>query len=254
MASVSAPDGTEIAYKQAGNGPPIVLVHGGGTGRSLWNHLRPQLVADGTVIAPDRRGHGDSGDADQYSLDREVADVRAVVDAVEGDPVLFGHSFGGLCSLEAARDVPIERLILYEPALLVGDHRRNDDLAGEMTALIEAGKRRQAIELYFREAVGADDADQPPIDSALLDHAEIIIRQNRAVENYRLDDDLDVSVPTLLLMSEHGPEHLRDGVRTLHDTLSDSRLVELEGMGHAGISSAPERVAREIRSFVSRSY
>ncbi|RRJ28912.1 alpha/beta fold hydrolase [Halocatena pleomorpha] len=251
MQTVTSTDGAEIAYREVGDGPPLVLVHGGGLGESLWTHLRPQLVTDTTVVAPYRRGHGQSGDAAAYSLDRESDDISAVVEKIDGPPTVFGHSFGGLCALEAARTTPVERLILYEPALLVGNHRNDATLAAEMESLIETGERRQAMALYLRKATGLEHIDHL-LTPEMLDHAEIAVRQNRAIERYRLDETLDLSVPTLLLVSEDGPEHLRDGVRTLHERLPNSQLVELEGMGHQGIVSEPERVAATITAFVGR--
>jgi len=81
-----------------------------------------------------------SADGDGYALDREVADVRAVVEHVDGvvagaaedatgpsdhgDVGLVGHSFGALPAFEAARrsDV-VSRLVLYEPPALLDRHR-----------------------------------------------------------------------------------------------------------------------------------
>ncbi|UPM42372.1 alpha/beta fold hydrolase [Halocatena salina] len=251
MQTVTSVDGTEITYREAGTGPPLVLVHGGGLGESLWTHLRPQLVTDTTVVAPYRRGHGPSGDTAAYSLGRESDDISAVVETIDGAATLFGHSFGGLCALEAARTTPVERLVLYEPALLVGNHRDDATLAAEMETLLEAGERRRAMALYLRKATGLERVDHL-LTPEMLDHAEIAVRQNRAIERYRLDDTLDLSVPTLLLLSEDGPAHLRDGVRTLHERLPNSRLVELEGMGHQGIVTDPERVAATITAFVEK--
>lgn len=250
MPSVTTADGTSIFYEQAGNGPPLVLVHGGGVTRHIWNGIRPLLADDFTLVAPDRRGRGDSGDAEDYSFEQEVVDVRTVTDAVDGNPILFGHSFGALLALEAAQDASLERLILYEPALVTGEHRSDDSLADRMAELLEDGERSRAVKTYFREAAGAENVEHWPIWPDCVELAETMVRENRAVHNYRLDDDLDVSVPTLLLMGEVGPEHLRDGTKALHDTLADSRLVELDDVGHGGILTAPGQVASEIRAFV----
>jgi pimeloyl-ACP methyl ester carboxylesterase len=252
MNTVISADGTEIAYEQVGDGRPLVLIHGGGVTRRIWNGTRPHLADDATLLIPDRRGRGDSGDADEYSLEREVADIRAVLDAIDSEPILFGHSFGALLALEAAQESSVKRLILYEPAILTGEHRDGANLASEMDELLDAGDRRQAVKLYFEEAAGAENVEQWPIWPDCVSLAETIVRENHAVERYRLDDP-DVAAPTLSMMSENGPKHLRDGVRALHDTLSDSRLVELDGVGHGGVSSAPEQVAGEIRPFVRNS-
>jgi pimeloyl-ACP methyl ester carboxylesterase len=250
MQTVTSIDGTEIAYERHGNddGPPLVLVHGGSGSRHSWDALVPHLADEFAVVVPDRRGRGDSGDADDYGLDREVADVRAVLEDVRGTPTLFGHSFGGLCALEAAREATVERVVLYEPAILVGEHRRGADLAARMQELVDAGDREAAVELFFREATGTADVEQLPVAQAAA-VVETVIRENRAIERYSLPDD-PLSVPTLLLTGEHGPAHLRDGVRALSETIGDSRLVELDGVGHLAVLSAPALVARELRTFV----
>ena len=81
-----------------------------------------ELKTDFTTYAMDRRGFGASGDGPWYSLDREFADVAAVVDEVAartGEPVgLWGHSFGASCAMGAAALTDnVRHLVLYEPSL-----------------------------------------------------------------------------------------------------------------------------------------
>jgi pimeloyl-ACP methyl ester carboxylesterase len=75
--SVTSKDGTEIAYWTSGKGPPLVLVHGTPADHTRWRPLLPYLESHNTVHAMDRRGRGSSGDAEQYTLEREYEDVQA---------------------------------------------------------------------------------------------------------------------------------------------------------------------------------
>lgn len=250
MESVTSADGTEIAFERRGEGKPLLLVHGGTGTRHSWEGVSPHLEESFEVLALDRRGRGESGDAEQYSLSREVEDVRAVVDSLDEDPVLFGHSFGGLVALETARGTDLDRLVLYEPAILTDDHRDEDDLADRMAALVEEGERREAVKLFFREAGGVDTPEALPVDRAAT-LVETVVRENRAVEGYRLPDELDVAAPTLMVTGEFGPEHLRDATRAVHDALPGSRLLELPGVGHVATETAPERLADEVRQFAA---
>ena len=84
--SIASPDGTSIGFSRSGAGRPLVLVHGTSAGRSRWEPVLPSLERRFTVYAMDRRGRGSSGDAQEYSLEREIEDVESVVRAV-GEPL-----------------------------------------------------------------------------------------------------------------------------------------------------------------------
>ncbi|ACV11099.1 alpha/beta hydrolase fold protein [Halorhabdus utahensis DSM 12940] len=251
MQTVTSADGTRIAYDRHGEGSPLILLHGTSADRHSFRPLIPRLADEHTLIVPDRRGRGDSEDGSAYSLDREVEDLRALVGAVDGTPSVFGHSFGGLVTLAAAPDLAIERLVLYEPAVLVGDHQ-NTDLADRLEERFDAGDRRDVLRLFIEEAGGVPDATALPWwpEDAPFDRAETIVRESRAVEDYRLPVDPSIDGPALLLTGERGPEPLRDAIVTVEDRLPDAQLTEFEGVGHMGPESAAHRVGDTVTSFL----
>lgn len=249
MHTVTAPDGTDIAYEREGTGPPLVLLHGTGVTRDSWAFLREHFASDFTVLIPDRRGRGPSGDSDAYSLECEVEDLAALVGTVDGPTTVFGHSFGGLIGLTAAESLDIDRLVLYEPAILTDAARAEDGMATRMAELVDRGDRTAAVRLFFSEAAGIDDVEALPIWPACVDLAETIVREVRAVERHPIPTNPAVSIPTLLLCGEESPAHLVDGIRTLADRLPHAHLVELEGVGHAGHTGAADRVAAHVRQF-----
>ena len=117
MGSVRSRDGTKIAYRNRGAGPPLVLVHGVAAANPVDWPAAEALARRFTLYGVDRRGRRASGDGGSYALAREAEDVAAVVDAIGGRAFLLGHSFGGLCAMEAALLTPnVLKLILYEPA------------------------------------------------------------------------------------------------------------------------------------------
>src|SRR5918998_6394003 len=124
--TVTSEDGTRIAGWRSGEGPPLVLVHGTAADHSRWKPVLPAFEERFTVYAVDRRGRGDSGDAEDYAIEREFEDVAAVVDTI-GEPAnLLGHSYGALCALEAALLTPnVRKLVLYEPPMEVTGERIN---------------------------------------------------------------------------------------------------------------------------------
>jgi pimeloyl-ACP methyl ester carboxylesterase len=257
METATSSDGTSIVYERHGEGPPLILLHGGGT-RHYWTPIVPQFTDDFTVVVPDRRGYGESGDNDEYSIEREIDDARAVIDSVDGDPILFGHSFGGLQAIEAAQVTPVETVIAYEPAYLVSEYRERADLAARMQARLDDGRPREAMKLHLREVLhGSEDVDFErwldgwPARPACVENVENTVRMDRALERHSLPDGLDVDAPSLLLTGTEGPPRLRDSVRAVHDALPDSRLAEFVGVSHFGPTEAPDRVTARVRSFVS---
>lgn len=100
MNRIISKDSTPIAYQQSGKGPPLVLVHGTTADHTRWAPVLQPLEEHFTLYALDRRGRGESGDADaeHYSIEREFDDVAAVVDSIGEPAYLLGHSYGALCA------------------------------------------------------------------------------------------------------------------------------------------------------------
>ena len=75
-----AVNGIDLAYEIAGNGEPIVLVHGSSVDRTSWDPVVRDLASGFRVLTYDRRGHGKSGSAtDGVSIDKDVSDVAALL-------------------------------------------------------------------------------------------------------------------------------------------------------------------------------
>jgi len=255
MQTVTAPDGTRTEYETHGNGPPLVLLYGGG-GRRFWDPIVPSFSEDYTVVVPDRRVHDADASTDRY-IQREVSDVEALIDAIDGDPILFGHSFGGLKAIETARAADVRAAIAYEPAYLVGEYREQADLAAQMQDRLDAGQPREAMKLHLKEVIHGGDIEDFDAWLGAWDgwpeaahQAEHAVRMDRALEGRELADPLDVGAPTLLLAGSDGPSHLRDSIRTVHDRLDRSRFVEFDGLGHLGPVTGAERVTATVQSFL----
>ncbi|WP_282350691.1 alpha/beta fold hydrolase [Haloferax volcanii] len=259
MQTVVSTDGTRIAYETHGDGPPLILLHGGGT-RRYWDPVIPYFDDDYMVVVPDRRGRGESDDRDEYSLDCEVEDVCAVIDAVAEEPILFGHSFGGLRALEAARRKSVSAVIAYEPAVLVGDYREKADLVARMQERLDAGDRRGAMRLHLREVLHGDISDDAfeqwlaewPAWPDYTRFVESTLRMNRVIEAYDLPDTIDIDAPVLLLTGSDGPSHLRDSIRAVDTAVPESQLVEFENLGHNGPVIDPEHVSTAVQEFLQK--
>src|SRR5689334_25438075 len=118
MAVVISKDGTRIGFDKEGQGPPVVLVDGAMCyrGQGPMKPLAAKLAPHFTVFTYDRRGRGDSGDTQPWSVEREVEDIAALLDAAGGRASLYGHSSGAVLALEAALRLgdKVEKIVLYD--------------------------------------------------------------------------------------------------------------------------------------------
>lgn len=154
---VTSKDGTAIALDRVGEGPAVVIVSGALGGRVSNTQLASLLAPRFTVLNYDRRGRGESGDADTYAVEREIEDLQAVITGAGGSAFVFGTSSGGNLVLEsAARGVPMTKLAVWEANALVDSSR--PPLPGNYVAhvreLVAAGRRGDAVEYFMTAAVG----------------------------------------------------------------------------------------------------
>ncbi|MFC7141467.1 alpha/beta fold hydrolase [Halosimplex aquaticum] len=259
--TTTSDDGTEIKYERHGDGQPLICLHGGMAPSEYWQPVIPHFETYAPVV-PQRPGFGTCRDGlDETGpddvLDREVSYVRALVDAVDGEPVLFGHSFGALTALEAAKDAPVEAVAAYEPAVLPEAFAEHADLADRMQERLDADDRAGSMKLYVDQVVCAGEVDdldawlaEWPVWPDCVDLVEEVIRMNRVVERYALPDRLDVEVPVLVLTGTEGPEFLRESARNVHEALPKGHLVDFDGVSHSGPAEAPGRTADEVRAFL----
>ena len=261
METVTSADGTEIAFERTGGGPPLVLVHGMAGNRTRWElfDVRSALAEHTTVYAVDRRGHGESGDAEEYALEREFEDVAAVVDSID-DPVhLLGHSHGGLCALEAAlRTDNLRSLVVYEPAgPWEVPHHYSEELYEELEALVDAGENEEALLLFLREGIHLPDSQidalrTAPNWSARVDEAPTLPREYLVPTRYAFEPArfAEMTTPTLLLVGGESPGWITDATAAIDDALPNSRISVLEGQEHLAMNTAPDLFIGEVLAFV----
>lgn len=161
MPTATTADGVEVHYQVSGQGPPVVLVHGITDSSAAWAPVDERLAADHTVIGLDLRGHGRSGDADDYSALAMTADVAAVVAATGIEaPLLIGHSLGGAVVSAYAAGAPSRGVVNIDQSL------RFSDFAAALAPL------RETLEgPGFHEAMRAvfDSLDGPLVPDEVRD-------------------------------------------------------------------------------------
>lgn len=107
---IDAEDGTVLAYRVHGEGPPLVLANGVTTSEFFWRYLLPRWSQRFRVLTWDYKGHGHSGparDLRRTTIPDLVGDLGRVLDAAEVDHApIVGFSMGSQIAIEAVRGLP----------------------------------------------------------------------------------------------------------------------------------------------------
>jgi pimeloyl-ACP methyl ester carboxylesterase len=247
MSTVTSKDGTVIAYETKGDGPPLLLVDGALCSRSMggMSKLANRLAESFTVYTYDRRGRGESGDSPEYTVEREVEDIHALVAAAGGSVGLYGISSGAMLALEATRSCPgVGRLALYEAPLIVDDSRDPlpPDYLQTMEGHLAAGRRGAAVEQFLR-FVGMPGfflavMKRTPIWRKLKALAHTLPYDARIVADYQrgvplpADRWAEVAVPTLVLDGGKSPAWMRNGNRALAGVIPAAEHGTVDGQTH----------------------
>lgn len=256
--TVVSSDGTTIGTVRVGSGEPLVLVHGAWNWAEHWQPVAEALADDHTCWVMDRRGRGSSGDGDDYSFDREIEDISAVLGAAGPGASLLGHSSGAIYALETARRHPVERLVLYEPPLRWAEQDDPAGLVDRIRGLIDDGQPEEAAALFFAEEGRLDDEDLAflqtlPAWEPMVALAPVCVREWDAILAARLSTDQyrELSTPTLLLAGSENLDHPSMATDPLSATLPDVRTVVLDGHAHTAHLDDPELVATEVHAFLA---
>jgi pimeloyl-ACP methyl ester carboxylesterase len=251
-------NGLEIAYERAGEGPPLVLVHGAAADRRMWQPQLAALADEFTVVAWDEPGAGRSSDVPAGFALADYADcLAALIDALDLGPAhVAGLSWGGTVALELYRRRPE----LVATLLLV------DTYAGWKGSLPEHEVRARVEEL--RNALAAADhsfdptlpglfAGDPPAEFVpLLRAMDADVRpasMRTALLVMAETDQRDllprIAVPTLLIWGERDGRSPLTVARQFEDAIPAAKLVVIGGAGHVSNLEQPERFDAAVREF-----
>jgi pimeloyl-ACP methyl ester carboxylesterase len=167
-------NGLRVHYRQWGQPgrQAVVLLHASGCHAHWWDGVGPLLAEDAFVIAPDLRGHGDSGrpEPPEYHFDAYVADLATLVDRLAlQDFFLVGHSMGGYISLRYASTQPA-----MLRAMIIADMLCEVD--GEALARLHQASTRPQPRFASRADAEQRFRLQPPETTAAPDVLQALAR------------------------------------------------------------------------------
>ncbi|MEE1789982.1 alpha/beta hydrolase [Streptomyces sp. BE308] len=258
MDTTLSADGTPIAYRRQGDGPPVVLVGGALSTAATEAPLAALLAPRFTVVTYDRRGRGASGDGGGYAVRREIEDLTAVVDAVGGRVSVFGMSSGGALALEAqAAGLPVDLLAVYEPPYTPGPsgllHKAR--CTARLNRLLSAGDLGGAVELFLA-AAGVEAGTIARMRRAPLWQGLESVAHTLAYDDALLGDGTvpaerfaAVTARTMVVCGGFSPLQARNAARALADAVPRARHRTLTGQMR---EVAPQVIAPVLADFFAR--
>ncbi|HKY47193.1 MAG TPA: alpha/beta hydrolase [Acidimicrobiia bacterium] len=251
--------GQRIAYREKGEGPSLVLLHGWPLDSREWWRQLDGLSDEFRVVALDAPGAGQSSDPPETSKLRDWADwLAGFIEVLNLAPAhVAGLSFGGGLALQLFDQHPevVRSLILMSAYAGWGGSLAPDEVERRLEVV------RRGIESPEKWAPALIDTLLPKgSDVELADELTTMITDlhptaTRTAERAFAETDLshtltDVVVPTLLLYGELDVRTSREVWEPIYKGIRGSKLVVIPDVGHMVDMQAPERCNAEIRTFL----
>ena len=266
--------GHTLAFRTAGEGPVLVLLHGMASSSETWSHVMPRLAERYTVIAPDLLGHGGSAKPrSEYSVAAHANVVRDLLVVLGHERAsIVGHSFGGGVAMQLSYQFPerCERLVLVA----------SGGLGEEVSPLLRALSLPGAEQLFpFVCSPGMRDTGKriaawlargglraaPAVEEMWRGYSSLAEHDARRAFFLTLRAVIDhqgqvVCAADRLYLAEHLPALVVWGacdpiipVRhayTAHREIRGSRLEVYDDVGHYPHCEAPERFITMLLDFI----
>lgn len=271
MSMITAKDGTQIYYKDWGQGPVVTFSHGWPLNADAWNGQMLFLVQHGfRVIAHDRRGHGRSGQPSSGNdMDGYADDLATLFEALDlKQATMIGHSTGGgevarYIGRHGTKRVAKAVLIGAVPPLLLQTPANPEGLPLEVFDGLRSGLARNRSQFYKDFALPFYGANRPgaKIAQSQLDEFWLLSMQAghknaydciKAFSETDFTEDLrKFDVPTLIL---HGED---DQIVPIKDTaMKSARLIKgarelyYPGAPHGLTATHQDQVNADLLAFI----
>jgi pimeloyl-ACP methyl ester carboxylesterase len=267
--------GQRIAYLEAGEGPPLLLIHGIAEAAWAWEVIMPALAREHRVIAPDLLGHGRSdkprGD---YSLGNQATLMRDVMISLDIErATLVGHSLGGGITMQFAYQYPerCERMVLIASgglgkdvtfvlrslglpgadlvAPLVLSNTTRDMILGTARWLGRRGLKASPGQKAMWRSY--ESLTEPTTRTAFIATVRAVIDQRGQTVSAMERLYLAHAMPTMLIWGEKDRIIPVSHARDAHQEMPGSRLEIIPGAGHSVQLEKPERVSELMLDFLA---
>jgi pimeloyl-ACP methyl ester carboxylesterase len=264
-------NGVELFYEVAGQGDPLVLVHGSWDDHSTWQGVVPALAESFRVVTYDRRGHSRSErPSGQGSRREDEDDLAALLEALDCAPAhVAGNSFGASIALGLAARRPelFRSAVAHEPPLMaiVADDPEVQPQMQEVGAKVQAvleqleagdipgGTRRFVEEV----ALGPGMWEQLPEEARQINmnNAATFVDETRDPDwaAVGLTDLSRFSRPALLTQGDRSPRWFSKIIAKLDQAIEGAEVRTIPGAGHIPQETHPGDYVATLTDFIRRS-
>lgn len=250
---------TVLYYRQAGEGPELLFIHGMCGDADVWQGQVDRLADRYTCVTYDRRGHTRSASGDEpESVETHAADAAALIESLHlSRPVVVGSSGGARIAVELARSRPdlLSGAVLSEPPIFSLEPEAGQAFLAEVGGVVapaaQTGGPAAAVDAFFPLVC-------PGLWSRLDETRRDRLRANGHMmlaeftgRPYELSRDQAhfIDIPALVIAGTISHPALRAIAATLARTLPAARQVTLVGSGHVTYFERPDQFAEAVRGF-----
>jgi non-heme chloroperoxidase len=271
MSTITTKDGTEIYYKDWGEGPAVTFSHGWPLSADAWDGQMLFLAQKGfRVVAHDRRGHGRSSQpSSRNDMDGYADDLAAVIEALDlRDATIVGHSTGGgevvrYMSRHGTGRVAKAVLISAVPPVMLQSDSNPEGLPLKVFDDLRSGVAEDRSQFYKDLAVPFYGANRPGanVSQGLLDQFWLWSMQSGTINSYEsikafsetdfTEELKKIDVPTLVL---HGEDDqivpIQDAGKKSARLIPGAKEIFYPGAPHGMTATHQDKVNADLLDFI----
>lgn len=253
----------QLNVVDAGQGPPLLLVHGFPLDHTMWQGQIEALSASRRVIAPDLRGFGDSDVTDDVvTMEQFADDLAALLDALAvAEPVAFcGLSMGGYIGWQffQRHRGRLSHLIQCDTRATADTNEARAARLKAAEIVLKEGTQPIAASMLPKLFAESTAADNPTVVEATRQVMLNTSRQAIAAAQRGMAERPDVTallgaidVPTLILVGQHDVISPPDEMRAIAAAIPGARFVQIDAAGHMAPLEQPAAFNAAIREFLT---
>ncbi len=255
-------DGGRLYYEVAGEGHPVILVHGGLVHSALWDEQFESFARRFEVVRYDAREHGRSVPAPGPFSHRR--DLRGLMRALGVERAhLVGLSMGGGISLEFALEYPEMASSLTLVGAGTDDYEWSEEIIAswrEVGAAFEKGDKNLAVEVTLRTWTDGPRRNQDEVDASARERVRAMTACNFGLpdadsEEVELDPPplsrlSEIKVPTLVVLGKEDIPDILEIGEMLRSGIEGAKKVEIEDAAHHLNLEKPAEFARIVLEFL----